>query len=516
MNIYGKRFRGYESIEVVNSLDEESNIKKRIKNLIIVIIILIIILICFYIFKIFRNKTHIRNNDPKLINQNQQVQGEYQFQEIKKYTMNDFKEIIPKTNLNGNYPLNINDIFNSRTLFINERNITNDYIHYLRPLNQKEEEKYNQKLHENVIAEDYSKIKREGQMNLMDYYTLCDKSALNQINQGKPSDEPIISIIISLISIKPELIRSINSIQSQTFKNIEIIIVDDCPSEDKSNMLNYIYENESRIRIFKHSKNMGLWRSRLDGFLYSRGKYILHFDAGDILADNFVLEDIYNLISKYNLDSVRFSFSKTKYYFYFNRNKKFGPMKLYPDKFTKIIYGSPGYDVHEFGYGTIWNRLFRANVFIKGLDLIDIHILNAHKDLWEDMWWNDLIDRTSFSNIVINRLGYIYLYDRNSPAEPKIRDNIEKDKTIKEFIYFWLFDYELLPKNDNKKKLITTLHNYIKKDNTFYKLPMSITFLLSNCPIYDHLLILLYNDPYVTNEDKKFITYLYNNAPKNK
>lgn len=36
-------------------------------------------------------------------------------------------------------------------------------------------------------------------------------------------------------------------------------------------------------------------------------------DAGDILADNLVLEDIYNIAQKYDLDSVRFSFSKNYY-----------------------------------------------------------------------------------------------------------------------------------------------------------------------------------------------------------
>ena len=46
----------------------------------------------------------------------------------------------------------------------------------------------------------------------------------------------------------------------------------------------------------------------MDGFLYSRGEYVLHFDPGDLYSDNYVLEDSYNLITKYNLDTVRFQF----------------------------------------------------------------------------------------------------------------------------------------------------------------------------------------------------------------
>ena len=40
-------------------------------------------------------------------------------------------------------------------------------------------------------------------------------------------------------------------------------------------------KTDPRIRIFNHLKNMGCWRSRIDGILYSKGKYILLFDPGD-------------------------------------------------------------------------------------------------------------------------------------------------------------------------------------------------------------------------------------------
>lgn len=64
---------------------------------------------------------------------------------------------------------------------------------------------------------------------------------------------------------------------------------------------------------------MGLWRKRIDGFLYSRGEYILHINPGDILSDSFVLEDLCKLVHQYNLDTVRFTFTKTNYDSFFKK-----------------------------------------------------------------------------------------------------------------------------------------------------------------------------------------------------
>ena len=345
---------------------------------------------------------------------------------------------------------------------------------------------------------------------LKDFYLACDRRKLLTVkkNKNESYEEPLISVIIPFFNKKLEILRTIRSVQLQTLTNIEIIIVDDGSTSIKKTYKD-ILDNDYRIRIFTQNKNMGLWRKRIDGFLYSRGEYILHINPGDILSDSFVLEDLCKLVHQYNLDTVRFTFTKTNYDSFFKKKILFKENKIYPSRVTKIVYGRPNYNVHIFGYGTIWNRLVRSSILRKALDLVDDEILNIHKDLWEDMWWNDLIDRVSFSNLVVNRLGYTFLYDRKNIYEPRDMNKFLKDKTVREFILFWLFDLKLLPKNDNKELIIHNLRRYNNPDNRFAGIRISLHFLLPKFKPYELLLSSLIEDPFVSAENKVFVKKLY-------
>ena len=423
-------------------------------------------------------------------------------------------ELYPKTNISDDsFITDINELFMSRRLYINNNKLTKEYIRYIRPINEKEEKKYQKILYPNLTFDHYPNITREDQLSVEEFFIMCNEGKLIDTKIYNAPKKPFISIILPVYNKKEEIIKSLRSIQNQSFKNYELIIIDDGSTDGVDELLENLLKTEPRLRLFKHLQNMGVWRTRMDGYLYSKGKYILHFDPGDFYPDNYVLEDSYNLVKKYNLDTVKFSFIKERTNnFVLNIAGSLEKKKIYPPVHTRIIYGRPNYDVHELGYGTIWNRLVRANLFAKGLELVDEYIINAYKNLWEDMWWCDLVDRVSFSNLIVNRLGYIYLCTYRGAGEPKVFNIIERDKTIREFIYFWFFDYQLLPKNDTKESIVKVLRNYNNKDNQFCRLPMRLDFLSSNFPIYERLLQLLINDTFVNNDNKMFLKELYFNA----
>ena len=121
----------------------------------------------------------------------------------------------------------------------------------------------------------------------------------------------------------------------------------------------------------------------------------------------------------------------------------------------QILYGRRSFSVLGFKYGTLWNRLTKANIFNKGLTYLDEYILNSYKNIYEDRWWNTIANNASNTYLMTNRIGYIYV--REQTGEGHIRTGTEKinDKSIKEIILFLLFDYNIAYSKNDKNDIIS-------------------------------------------------------------
>ena len=470
-----------------SNLKAENYIIKAIKNLIIIIISIFIII----------------TNSKKKFNDSDFVPEIY-ISPINK----NFSELLPRINISDeDYVPTLKEIFSSRELYINEKNLTNEYIRFIRPIDENDEEIYQKELYPNLEFNELFKITRNDQYDVRDFYEICKNGRLIDNHIYEASDKPLVSFVLPSFNKENDLIKTVRSIQNQSFKNIEIIIMNDCSTDNSFSIFEYLLQTDPRIRVFHHLKNMGCWRSRLDGFLYSRGKYVQHFDTGDIFVDNYVVEDIYNYAVKYTLDSVRFSFQWVS----FNNVSSDNFRKVFRKEYTKIKYGRTDYRLGIFGFGTIWNRLTRANVFSKGLDLVDEYVLNAYKNLWEDAWWNKLANLISFSTLVVNRVGYCYFPSFMGEGMLKVGSRKRQEKAIREFIYFWLFDYQALPKNDSKKVIIDEMRRFTDPENRVRGKIVLISYLKTEFPIYEHLLNTLLDDIYIEKDDKIFIHELLTN-----
>ena len=177
------------------------------------------------------------------------------------------------------------------------------------------------------------------------------------------------------------------------------------------------------------------------------------------------------------------------------KNKKF-LIFLLNEEYNKIVYNKQNiinYNKKIFmNWGTLWTRLTRANIFIKGLYLLHSSLLNIYKNFWEDIWWNRIVDEVSDNLLIYHRYAYLYFFDGKGEGTTKEKTKSGKNKMIQEFIYFLYFDLEFLPEKDNKKSIINMLKHFNDKNQI-----INLKCLISKFYILNNLINLLLKDKYL-------------------
>ncbi len=112
-----------------------------------------------------------------------------------------------------------------------------------------------------------------------------------------------VSIIIPVYNVAPHLEHCLESIISQTFKNLEIIIVNDCSTDGSGDIIKKYSEKDNRLKIINFEKNMGLGNARNTGLKAACGKYAVFIDADDWVSKNHI-ELLHNAIEKNGCDLI--------------------------------------------------------------------------------------------------------------------------------------------------------------------------------------------------------------------
>lgn len=91
-----------------------------------------------------------------------------------------------------------------------------------------------------------------------------------------------VSILTPVYNAGKLIKETIKSVQSQTFKNWEWHLVDDCSTDDSVEIIQEFAKSDSRIHLWQNEKNSGAAYSRNQGLKHSVGNYIAYIDADDI------------------------------------------------------------------------------------------------------------------------------------------------------------------------------------------------------------------------------------------
>ena len=216
---------------------------------------------------------------------------------------------------------------------------------------------------------------------------------------------PKVSIFLPIFNKEEFLIRSINSIQVQTLKDIEIVAINDGSTDNTLKILKKLSKKDFRIKIINNDRNHGLLYSRAKGILNSRGEYLMNLDPDDKLEGKDNLYTLYKKAKKSNLDYIKFLIKRIPI------NE--GEIEMYKE-LNKVQLKIEDY--------LITNKFIKREIFLRAYNYFHKEIYSYKWNYHEDNIWNILIQKYSKNTEIFNK--YIYIYKRNNDSLNMRKDNL--------------------------------------------------------------------------------------------
>ena len=106
----------------------------------------------------------------------------------------------------------------------------------------------------------------------------------------------LISVIVPIYNVEQYVEKCIQSIVNQTYKNIQILLIDDGSTDNSGKICDEYAKKDSRIEVV-HKRNEGLVRARKEGLNRANGQYIGFVDGDDYIDENMYAEMLRDILS---------------------------------------------------------------------------------------------------------------------------------------------------------------------------------------------------------------------------
>lgn len=172
--------------------------------------------------------------------------------------------------------------------------------------------------------------------------------------------EDLVSIVVPVYNVEKYLKKSIESILNQTYKNVEILLVDDGSTDSSGQICDSFSKVDPRIRVF-HKANGGLSDARNFGIEQMKGQYVAFIDSDDYISKDYVWK-LYSSIKNNDSEVSICSFSLVD-----EKGEKIkdelldsGEVCLSGKQILEKVLTADGYR-----YVVAWNKLYRSTLFEK-------------------------------------------------------------------------------------------------------------------------------------------------------
>ena len=270
-----------------------------------------------------------------------------------------------------------------------------------------------------------------------------------------------ISIIVPVYNVEKYLKKCIDSIVNQTYKNLEIILVDDGATDRSGEICDELAKLDNRIKVY-HKKNGGLSDARNYGVERATGDYIGFVDSDDYI-DAEMYEKLYEAITKEDADVAECSFK----IIYPDR------VELFNDEEYYNVLGEQEY-LEEYLklkkiFGSVWTKLIKSTIAKK----IEFPVGKLYEDTYYAYDLIDIVDKY----VIMDNPYYNYLMRENSITNAKFNPRIFDLVEIVEKFHMNVYrNYPSLKEAADCRKMyayFSVLNSILLeenfKNNTFYQ-----------------------------------------------
>ncbi len=238
---------------------------------------------------------------------------------------------------------------------------------------------------------------------------------------------PKVSIILPVYNVEKYILTCVMSIVQQSYKNIEIIIVDDCGIDNSMKIieeyLNTLHTKDF-IHIIRHEFNKGVSAARNTGINHATGEFIFFIDSDDYISFNCI-ESFIRIAKKHPIVDIIFGSAEYAPYKW-----KDSIIAVNSDYFPEFVQDTNWICKHFFKKKqifpiTAWNKLINKNYIIKN------NLFFKEAIIYEDNLWNWRIGNTVKSIAFNKNITYYYRYVSNSIVnKPYNKKNMESETII--------------------------------------------------------------------------------------
>lgn len=241
-------------------------------------------------------------------------------------------------------------------------------------------------------------------------------------------EKPKVSVIVPVYNVEKYLDRCIQSILNQTYKDLEVILVDDGSPDNCPQMCDIFETKYKNIRVV-HKENGGLSSARLAGFKLAKGEYILFVDSDDYICKHMV-EKLVSAIESKQADLAMCSYSiehngkKQEILLPYSCDIISGETDILNQYILPLIGNSrKGVNIPGF----LWLRLFRKNLIRE--DFFGSERTYYKEDHVFDLLYADYINKIA----LVNEPLYFYCFNDQSLSNSYRKNKWEMYKNLYKF-----------------------------------------------------------------------------------